>query len=67
MNKRGASKGKVLIITTTDKCPEPLMDENNFLLCFDTYKQIGQYCFEHDINLDDVIIDELDKEKFDVI
>lgn len=61
MNKRGASKGKVLIIALDDNPTEALEDSQGFLLCFDTFKQIADYCNEYGINLDSVLIDELDK------
>lgn len=61
MNKRGASKGKVLVIAIDDNPLELLQDKDGFLLCFDTYKQIADYCKTNDINLDSILINELDK------
>ena len=60
MNKRGASKGKVLIIALDDNPSEALVDNEGFVLCFDTFKQIAEYCKESNINLDTVLIDEMD-------
>lgn len=62
MNKRGASKGKVLIIALDDEPTKALEDSQGFLLVFDTFKQIADYCAENNINIDSVLIDELDKE-----
>lgn len=62
MNKRGASKGKVLIIALDDEPTKALEDNQGFLLVFDTFKQIADYCIENNINIDSVLIDELDKE-----
>lgn len=62
MNKRGASKGKVLIIALDDEPTKALEDNQGFLLVFDTFKQIADYCTENNINIDSVLIDELDKE-----
>lgn len=62
MNKKGASKGKVLVIALSDEPTEALTDSQGFLLCFDTFKQIADYCKDNFIDLDDVIVDELDKE-----
>lgn len=61
MNKRGASKGKVLIIALDSEPTKALEDNKGFLLIFDTFKQIADYCSENDIDLDSVLIDELDK------
>lgn len=61
MNKLGASKGKVLIIALDEEPARALEDNQGFLLVFDTFKQIADYCFENNINLDSVLIDELDK------
>lgn len=60
MNKNGASKGKVLIIALSDNPTEALLDNEGFVLCFDTYLQIVNYCRDNNINLDDVLVDELD-------
>lgn len=62
MNKRGASKGKVLIIALDSEPTKALEDNKGFLLVFDTFKQIANYCLENDIDVDSVLIDELDKE-----
>lgn len=62
MNKRGASKGKVLIIALDNEPTRALEDNQGFLLVFDTFKQIADYCIENNINIDSVLIDELDKE-----
>lgn len=62
MNKRGASKGKVLIIALDEEPTKALEDNQGFLLVFDTFKQITDYCIENNINIDSVLIDELDKE-----
>lgn len=62
MNKRGASKGKVLIIALDEEPTKALEDNQGFLLVFDTFKQITDYCKENCIDLDSVLIDELDKE-----
>lgn len=62
MNKRGASKGKILIIALDDNPTKALEDNQGFLLVFDTFKQIADYCIENNINIDSVLIDELDKE-----
>lgn len=66
MNKQGASKGKVLVISLDEDPQQLLTDDNDFVLCFDTFKQISQYCFDNDINLDNVIVNELDKLSGDV-
>lgn len=60
MNKRGASKGKVLIIALDDNPSEALVDNDGFVLYFDTFKQIAEYCKESNINIDTVLVDELD-------
>lgn len=62
MNKRGASKGKVLIIALDEEPTKALEDNQGFLLVFDTFKQIADYCIENNINIDSVLIDELNKE-----
>lgn len=61
MNKKGASKGKVLIIALSSDPMQALLDRDGFVLVFDTFKQIVEYCAENGINTDDVLIDELDK------
>lgn len=66
MNKKGASKGKVLIIALECEPTIPLTDKQGFMLCFDTYKQIADYSRENGINLDDILVDELDMVAFDV-
>ncbi len=60
MNKRGASKGKVLIIALDDNPSEALVDNEGFILVFDTFKQIAEFCEENGVNLDNVLVDELD-------
>lgn len=62
MNKRGASKGKVLVIALDDNPQKILQDNEGYVLCFDTFKQIANYCFEENIDIDSVILYELDKE-----
>ena len=62
MNKRGASKGKVLIIALDDNPSEALVDNEGFVLCFNTFKQIADYCSDNNINIDNILIDEMDKE-----
>lgn len=60
MNKKGASKGKVLIIALDENPTEALTDNQGFVLCFDTYLQIVEYCRNNNINIDEVLVDELD-------
>lgn len=60
MNKKGASKGKVLIIALDENPAEALIDNQGFVLCFDTYLQIVEYCRNNNINIDEVLVDELD-------
>lgn len=60
MNKKGASKGKVLIIAIDDNPTEALMDNQGYVLCFDTYLQIVEYCKENNINIDTILVDEMD-------
>lgn len=61
MNKIGASKGKVLVISLDENPEVILTDDNGFVLVFDTFKQISQYCFDNNIDLDSIIVGELDK------
>lgn len=62
MNKKGASKGKVLVIALDEEPHTALTDKQGFLLCFDTFKQIAEYCSENNINIDNILVDELDVE-----
>lgn len=59
MNKKGASKGYVLIIALDDDPTVPLENENGEILIFDRFDEIYAYCDSNDINLDAVIVDEL--------
>ncbi len=60
MNKRGASKGKVLIIALDENPQKALTDSQGFILGFDTFKQIAEFCKENNINTDCILIDEID-------
>lgn len=59
MDKTGASKGFVLVISLGDFSTDYLEDENGNLLIFDRFDEIYAYCTENNINIDEVNVAEL--------
>ena len=59
MDKTGASKGYVLVISIGDYANEPLEDNDGNLLVFDRFDEIYAYCTENNINIDEVNVAEV--------
>ena len=59
MDKKGASKGFVLVISIGDFSTDYLEDENGNLLIFDRFDEIYDYCMENNINTEEVNIAEM--------
>lgn len=59
MNKKGASKGHILLVSLSDDADTFLEDELGNLLWFNTFKEIYEFCQENGLNKDDLLLTEI--------
>ena len=59
MDKNGASKGYVLVISLDDDPTSLLTNDSNEILIFDRFDEIYTYCNDSNINIDEILVNEI--------